>query len=168
MTALACALLVLLSGCLLVLSWEIKPFTVNFSQSDVQRMTSLASDAQLPQVPQFVGGNFTFGVELDTLEKLRGEWVSNFRWDEQQAWINRYDELLFRAMREYAILTIDSPSSFRHYTVEIENVTVHFVHAKSEDPNAIPLLMLHGWPGKPSIPRVAINILLTLSSRLFP
>jgi hypothetical protein len=89
MAALACVLLVLLCSCFPALSWEVKPFTVNFSQSDVQRMTSLAAGAQLPQTPQFVGGNFTFGVERDTIEKLRSEWVSNFDWDEQQAWINR-------------------------------------------------------------------------------
>jgi hypothetical protein len=104
MTALGCVLLVLLSTCLPVLSWDVKPFTVNFPQSDVQRMISLASDAQLPQVPQFVGGNSTFGLELDTLEKFRSEWVSNFDWDEQQAWINRYHELLFRTIYECAIL----------------------------------------------------------------
>jgi hypothetical protein len=112
MAALACALLVLLSSCLSALSWEVKPFTVNFSQSDVQRMTSLASDAQLPQVPQFIGGNSTFGVERDTLEQLRDEWVSNFDWYEQQAWINRYDRLLFRTVLEYAVLTTGLPFQF--------------------------------------------------------
>jgi hypothetical protein len=112
MTALACALLVLLSGCLSALSWEVKPFTVNFSQSDVQRMRSLASDAQLPQVPQFLGGNSTFGVERDTLKQLRDEWVSDFDWYEQQAWINRYNGLLYHAMREYAILITGLPFQF--------------------------------------------------------
>lgn len=34
-----------------------------------------------------------------------------------------------------------------HYTAEIEGLKVHFVHEKSKDVNAIPLLINHGWPG---------------------
>jgi pimeloyl-ACP methyl ester carboxylesterase len=32
--------------------------------------------------------------------------------------------------------------------VEVENTTLHFVHEKSADDAAIPILMAHGWPGK--------------------
>jgi hypothetical protein len=38
-------------------------------------------------------------------------------------------------------------SSYKQYTVEIEDLNIHFVHEKSSAPNAIPLVMLHGWPG---------------------
>jgi pimeloyl-ACP methyl ester carboxylesterase len=31
--------------------------------------------------------------------------------------------------------------------VEIEGISLHFVHQKSPRPNAVPLLMSHGWPG---------------------
>jgi hypothetical protein len=33
------------------------------------------------------------------------------------------------------------------YTTTIGNQSVHFVHEKSQDKDAIPLLLLHGWPG---------------------
>jgi pimeloyl-ACP methyl ester carboxylesterase len=36
---------------------------------------------------------------------------------------------------------------FNHYTASIEGLKVHFVHQKSSAPNAIPLLLIHGWPG---------------------
>ncbi|KAJ7885232.1 Alpha/Beta hydrolase protein [Mycena leptocephala] len=49
----------------------------------------------------------------------------NFDWEAQQAALNE----------------------FNHYAVVIEGQTVHFVHQKSDDPDAIPLILLHGWPG---------------------
>lgn len=36
---------------------------------------------------------------------------------------------------------------YKQNLVDIENVTLHFVHEKSKSPGAIPILMAHGWPG---------------------
>lgn len=38
-------------------------------------------------------------------------------------------------------------NKFNHSTVDIGNMTVHFIHQRSASPNAIPLLLTHGWPG---------------------
>jgi pimeloyl-ACP methyl ester carboxylesterase len=43
--------------------------------------------------------------------------------------------------------TKQSGHRFNHYTAQIEGLEIHFIHAKSKAPNAIPLLLLHGWPG---------------------
>ncbi|KZT55047.1 alpha/beta-hydrolase, partial [Calocera cornea HHB12733] len=37
---------------------------------------------------------------------------------------------------------------YRHYTVEIEEVDVQFVHVRSPREDAVPLLLCHGWPEK--------------------
>jgi pimeloyl-ACP methyl ester carboxylesterase len=36
---------------------------------------------------------------------------------------------------------------FHHFTAEVENLTIHFIHEKSNRPDAIPLILNHGWPG---------------------
>jgi pimeloyl-ACP methyl ester carboxylesterase len=36
---------------------------------------------------------------------------------------------------------------FNHSIVEIEGLNIHFIHEKSSVPGAIPVLLLHGWPG---------------------
>ncbi|EIN09123.1 alpha/beta-hydrolase [Punctularia strigosozonata HHB-11173 SS5] len=115
----------LVIACVPALASEVKPFEVDISKGDVERMKILAANARLPHSPAFIGGDSTYGVDLDVLESLRNEWIHGFNWNEQQASIN----------------------SFHQYTVEVENATVHFVHEKSDDPDAIPLIMLHGWPG---------------------
>lgn len=38
-------------------------------------------------------------------------------------------------------------SSYNHFTTTIEGLKIHFIHHRSENPGAIPLLLLHGWPG---------------------
>ncbi len=35
---------------------------------------------------------------------------------------------------------------YNHFTTTIENLTVHFIHQKSREPNAITLILNHGWP----------------------
>src|SRR5262245_46293556 len=34
-----------------------------------------------------------------------------------------------------------------HFTTEIDRQTIHFIHVKSKQPNAKPLMLIHGWPG---------------------
>ncbi|KAF4955648.1 hypothetical protein FSARC_11796 [Fusarium sarcochroum] len=36
---------------------------------------------------------------------------------------------------------------YDHFTTNIEDLKIHFIHQRSKNPNAIPLLLLHGWPG---------------------
>ncbi|EIN09136.1 alpha/beta-hydrolase [Punctularia strigosozonata HHB-11173 SS5] len=117
--------LLLTSSILPALAWDVKPFKINIPPDEVHRMNLLVSNAQFPKAPSFTGGNETWGVELETIETLRSEWLHNFDWYEQQTALNKFNQ----------------------FTVEIENVTVHFVHEKSAEPDAIPLIMFHGWPG---------------------
>ncbi|KAF9775825.1 hypothetical protein IL306_006040 [Fusarium sp. DS 682] len=65
------------------------------------------------------------GIDLDTLTSLKNEWIDNFDWETEQQKLNK----------------------FHHFTAEIENLTVHFIHEKSHRPGAIPLILNHGWPG---------------------
>src|SRR5262249_15592333 len=33
-----------------------------------------------------------------------------------------------------------------HYTTEIDGLAIHFIHVRSHHPNALPILLTHGWP----------------------
>ena len=37
-------------------------------------------------------------------------------------------------------------NSFKQYMMDCGNIDLHFVHERSTDPAAIPLVLLHGWP----------------------
>lgn len=72
---------------------------------------------------------FHYGMNSETLKKVVSYWRNKFDWGKQVEIINRYS----------------------HYTTNIEGLNVHFIHVKPPNlpagQKAIPLLMVHGWPG---------------------
>ncbi|KAJ7890990.1 Alpha/Beta hydrolase protein [Mycena olivaceomarginata] len=105
-------------------TFNVQPFEIDLS-SEVPHLMDLANKTRLPLKPLYPDAGLYQGIELDYLRELQTAWVGNFDWEAQQAALNE----------------------FNHSTVVIEGQTVHFVHQKSEDPDAIPLILLHGWPG---------------------
>ncbi|RDW86741.1 epoxide hydrolase family protein [Aspergillus mulundensis] len=61
------------------------------------------------------------------------EWMSTMK----EEWVNRFD---WRAVEEQV-------NCFPQYTTEIEGLTIHFAALFSEKTDAIPIVLLHGWPG---------------------
>ncbi|KAJ8126726.1 hypothetical protein O1611_g6913 [Lasiodiplodia mahajangana] len=101
---------------------SIAPFTIDLCPS---RMLELVEQAYLPAKEEYSGLGGSLGISLDVLKSLRNEWTTNFDWVSEQDAMNKY----------------------QHYTTTIENLRVHFIHERSRDPNAIPLILSHGWPG---------------------
>jgi pimeloyl-ACP methyl ester carboxylesterase len=73
---------------------------------------------------QLPGTGWSYGADTAYLRELVGYWRSGYDWRAEEGRLNR----------------------FEHYRASIDGTRLHFVHAKSRDPNAIPLLLLHGWP----------------------
>ncbi|UKZ74572.1 hypothetical protein TrVFT333_002242 [Trichoderma virens FT-333] len=105
-------------------NYHLKPFVLNLD-SQVPRMLELIKNTQLPASPEYPGLSPDAGIPLSTLKSLRTEWLTQFSWQKEQAAINKYPQ----------------------FTAEIEGLTVHFIHQKSNKPDAIPLILFHGWPG---------------------
>ncbi|MEP6722703.1 MAG: epoxide hydrolase family protein [Variovorax sp.] len=99
--------------------------------------------------------DFRIAIEDTVLDDLRAR-LRNTRWPEPElvqdwsqgaprAWIEevcRYwaEDYDWRA-RE-ALL-----NRFPQYTTEIDGLAIHFVHVRSPHPDAMPLILTHGWPG---------------------
>ncbi|KAF5252538.1 hypothetical protein FANTH_2432 [Fusarium anthophilum] len=103
-------------------SFNLKPFTVDLSDG-VPHMIDLTERTNLPTNGYYFDPNT--GISLETLESLRKELIEDFNWDAEQQKLNK----------------------FHHFTAEIENQTIHFIHQKAHNHNAIPLVLNHGWPG---------------------
>ncbi|PNP59964.1 hypothetical protein FNYG_14701 [Fusarium nygamai] len=102
--------------------FRLKPFTINLSDG-VPHMIDLAKRTNLAINGDYLAPNA--GIPLETLVSLRKELIDNFDWETEQQKLNK----------------------FHHFTTEIENRTIHFIHEKSHRPGAIPLILNHGWPG---------------------
>ncbi|CAH0051433.1 unnamed protein product [Clonostachys solani] len=104
--------------------FNLMPFQINLS-AGVPRMLEFINDTILPAQPAYPGLGDSLGIDLDVVKSLKEQWLDEFDWDAEQRDMNQLPQ----------------------YTAEIEGHTIHFVHAKSRDPDAIPLLINHGWPG---------------------
>jgi hypothetical protein len=102
----------------------VKPFVVDLS-ADVPRMLDLVRHTRLPDHPEYATVGSSAGIALDVLSRLQTEWTHDFDWRREEAALNKYN----------------------HFTAQIEGLTIHFIHQRSKDPDAIPLLLIHGWPG---------------------
>ncbi|EWG50894.1 hypothetical protein FVEG_16712 [Fusarium verticillioides 7600] len=102
--------------------FNLKPFTVDLSDG-VPHMIDLSQRTELPTNGDYLDSNA--GIRLETLTSLRKELIEDLDWDTEQQKLNK----------------------FHHFTTEIENQTIHFIHQKSHNHKAIPLALNHGWPG---------------------
>ncbi|KAJ5387418.1 alpha/beta-hydrolase [Penicillium cosmopolitanum] len=105
-------------------TFDLHPFRIDLS-ARVPRMLDQIRSTRLPERFPYSGIDSSFGIDLDVLKALQAKWLTDFSWETEQ----------------------DSMNQFDHYTTSIEDLRVHFVHEKSAAPNAIPLLLVHGWPG---------------------
>ncbi|MBV1691115.1 epoxide hydrolase [Novosphingobium sp. G106] len=65
------------------------------------------------------------GVRLETTKKLADYWANQHDWRKAEATLNRYPQFL----------------------TNIDGVDIHFIHVKSKQAKALPVIITHGWPG---------------------
>src|SRR4026207_908663 len=63
-----------------------------------------------------------YGTDLGTLQQLVSYWQEKYDWREEEAKLN----------------------SFPQFRIKLEGLNIHFVHLRSENPDAIPLVITHG------------------------
>jgi pimeloyl-ACP methyl ester carboxylesterase len=65
------------------------------------------------------------GVQLATLQELAGYWATDYDWREIETRLNALPQFI----------------------TEIDGLDIHFIHVRSNQANALPLIVTHGWPG---------------------
>jgi pimeloyl-ACP methyl ester carboxylesterase len=65
------------------------------------------------------------GVQLATMEKLAKYWANDYDWRKCEARLN----------------------AVPNFITEIDGLDIHFIHVRSKHPNALPVVITHGWPG---------------------
>jgi pimeloyl-ACP methyl ester carboxylesterase len=102
---------------------EIRPFRVEVSNEALDDLRSRLAGTRWPgEVP---GAGWSRGVPLGYLKELAGYWRDGFDWRKQEAELNQVPQ----------------------FTTEIDGQTIHFLHVRSPEPGALPLIVSHGYPG---------------------
>lgn len=101
----------------------ITPFEIAIPQSAIDDLRRRLSTTRMPD--QIAGTSWEYGTDSGYLAELLDYWQNDFDWRQQESELNQFDQ----------------------YQTEIDGLAMHFIHQRSENPDAIPLMVVHGWPG---------------------
>jgi pimeloyl-ACP methyl ester carboxylesterase len=101
----------------------IEPFTISTHETALADLRSRLRRTRWPERETVAG--WSQGVPLDYLQGLCRYWADGYDWPGAQARLNQIPQ----------------------FTTTIDGLDIHFLHVRSADPGAVPLLMTHGWPG---------------------
>lgn len=102
---------------------SILPFSFHASDEELADLKRRIAATRWPERELVDDGSQ--GVQLATIKKLADYWLNHHDWRRVEARINAYP----------------------NFVTTIEGVDIHFIHVKSKHPDALPLIVTHGWPG---------------------
>lgn len=102
---------------------EIRPFRVDVPQADLDDLRDRLAQTRWPD--ELPGTGWAYGVPLAYLKELAEYWRTTYDWRAHEAELNARPQ----------------------FTTVIDGQVVHFLHVRSANPDAMPLLVTHGWPG---------------------
>ncbi|MER7211870.1 epoxide hydrolase family protein [Streptosporangium sp. NPDC000239] len=102
---------------------RIHPFRIDIPQTRLDDLRGRLAATRWPD--ELPGVGWSYGVPVDYARKLADYWRTGFDWRAAEARLN----------------------AFPQFTTEIDGQNIHFLHARSPEPDALPLIITHGWPG---------------------
>jgi pimeloyl-ACP methyl ester carboxylesterase len=102
---------------------DIRPFRVDIPQADLDDLRDRLARTRWPD--ELPGVGWSYGAPVSYLKGLAEYWRTSYDWREREAELNEFPQ----------------------FTTEIDGQNIHFLHVRSPEPDAMPLLLTHGWPG---------------------
>ncbi|MEC0311489.1 hypothetical protein PAEVO_17650 [Paenibacillus sp. GM2FR] len=101
---------------------EIHPYRISILQEDLDDLRNRLSQTRWPDALGEAG--WKYGVSLDYVKELAAYWQKEYDWRKFEARLNAYPQFL----------------------TNIDGANIHFLHVRSPEPDAFPLLLTHAWP----------------------
>jgi pimeloyl-ACP methyl ester carboxylesterase len=105
------------------MSHPVEPFSIAIPDSalaDLNRRLDLTRWPDKETVD-----DWSQGIPLAYVQELCGYWKDHYDWRAREARLNRFPQ----------------------FKTSVDGVGIHFIHVRSKHPDALPLIMTHGWPG---------------------
>ena len=102
---------------------DINAFEINFSDVEIQNVKTKVASFPWHEMPK--DGGWSFGTNIDYMKNLADYWTKKYDWKSQEVRLNQ----------------------FPNYITKVDDLDIHFIIKKSSSPKAIPLILIHGWPG---------------------
>lgn len=104
-------------------SAPLRPFTAEITESEIDDLRERLARTRWPD-PETVA-DWSQGVRLESARALIEHWRERYDWRRFESELNRFPQFL----------------------TTIDGLDIHFIHVRSRHPNALPLILTHGWPG---------------------
>jgi len=101
----------------------IKPFRIAVGDGVLDDLKSRLRKTRWPEAE--LVDDWSQGAPLKWIQEICRYWAEDYDWRRREALLNR----------------------FAQFTTPIDGLDIHFVHARSPHPEAMPLIITHGWPG---------------------
>jgi epoxide hydrolase len=102
---------------------DLQPFRIEVPDADWTDLKSRLAATRWPD--QLPSEAWVRGVPVDYLKELAAYWADGFDWRAQEAELNSYPQ----------------------FRTQVDGQAIHLLHVRSREPQARPLILLHGWPG---------------------
>jgi len=102
---------------------DIRPFRVSVPEEQLTDLRHRIKATKWPERETLADD--TQGVQLATMQALASHWANEYDWRKAEARINSYP----------------------NFITNIDGIDIHFIHVKSKEKNALPMIVTHGWPG---------------------
>jgi pimeloyl-ACP methyl ester carboxylesterase len=102
---------------------SLRPFRVSIPQEQLAELRQRIAAARWPDKETV--NDRSQGIQLARLQEIVRHWGTNYDWRKAEARLNALPQ----------------------FVTEIDGLNIHFIHVQSRHPDALPLIMTHGWPG---------------------
>ena len=102
---------------------EITPFKIDIPDAEIADLKRRLADTRWAD-PETVD-DWSQGIPRAYVEEVCRYWQHEYDWREREERLNRFPQ----------------------FKTDIDGLQIHFIHATSPEPDAIPLVLTHGWPG---------------------
>jgi len=101
----------------------IQPFRVHIPDADLKDFRKRIQETRWPDMETV--GDHSQGAKLSELKGPVKYWGTGYDWKKAEGKLNKHPQFI----------------------TNIDGVDIHFIHVRSKERNAMPLLLTHGWPG---------------------
>jgi pimeloyl-ACP methyl ester carboxylesterase len=102
---------------------EVRPFRLTVAEAELADLRARLDHARWPD--ELPDAGWDYGIPLAEVRELARYWRHEYDWPAALAKLEEWPQ----------------------FTTEIDGARIHFAHLRSPEPDAVPLLMTHGWPG---------------------
>lgn len=101
----------------------IRPFKAHFSEKELTDLKQRIKETRWSE--KEIVNDYSQGVPQRTVQALAKYWATDYDWRKAEAKLNAYPQFI----------------------TNIDGLDIHFIHVRSKNPKALPIILTHGWPG---------------------